>query len=71
MTRDLEGDFAAFVVADADGFVDPRDEDFAVADGAGARGGDDGLTAFSTISSATTVSSLTLGRRSTEYSRPR
>jgi hypothetical protein len=32
----LERVFAALVVADADGFVDAADEDFAVADAAGA-----------------------------------
>jgi len=37
----LERGFAAFVVADANGFVDAADEDFAVADAAGARGAED------------------------------
>ena len=32
----LEGGFAAFVVADADGFVDAADEDLSVADAASA-----------------------------------
>jgi hypothetical protein len=35
--------FAAFVIADADGVIDVADEDFAVADPAGAGGADDGL----------------------------
>jgi hypothetical protein len=38
----LERCFAAFVVADADGLVDAADEDFAVADAAGAGGAADG-----------------------------
>src|ERR1700691_3614624 len=42
-SRCLEGGFTAFVVADADGFVDAADEDFPVADAAGAGGADDGL----------------------------
>jgi tellurite resistance protein len=36
----LEGGFAALVVADADGFLDRAQEDFAVADVAGASGAD-------------------------------
>ena len=38
----LKRRFAVFVVADSDGFVDAGDEDFAVADFAGAGGADDG-----------------------------
>src|SRR5580658_6415021 len=39
----LKRRFAAFVVADANGFLDPADEDFSVADAAGPGGADDGL----------------------------
>ncbi len=42
----LEGGFAVFVVADSDGFVDAGDEDFAVADFAGAGCADDGGDGF-------------------------
>ncbi len=46
----LEGGFAAFVVADADGFIDLADEYLAVADTAGAGRAYDGLNcAFSAI----------------------
>jgi hypothetical protein len=42
----LKGSFATLVVADADGFVDAADEDFAVADVAGACGVEDGPDDF-------------------------
>jgi len=42
----LEGGFAAFVVADADGFFDAADEDLAVADATGAGCGADGVDGF-------------------------
>ena len=67
----LQGSFAAFVVADADGFVNAADEDFAVADAACAGGGDDGLHGFLLQIVGKDELDLTLGRRSTVYSRPR
>ena len=62
---------AALVIADADGLVDARQKNLAVADLAGAGGIGDGLDARSTISSGSTTSTFTLGSRSTVYSRPR
>ena len=68
----LKDAFAAFVVANADCFVDPREKDLSVANFAGAGAAFAiACTAFSTASSARTISSFTLGIKSTVYSRPR
>src|SRR5204862_4700651 len=44
--KSLQRAFAAFVVADANRFVDAGEKNFAVADVAGAGGGDDGFDRF-------------------------
>jgi len=67
----LEGGFASLVVADADGFVDAADEDFAVSDAAGAGRAENGLDGLVFPSSLTIISILILGSRSTVYSLPR
>jgi hypothetical protein len=62
----------ALAGADAQRGFDGDDENLAVADAAGLRGGGDRLDhAIGEASSSTTTSSFTLGRKSTTYSAPR
>ena len=63
--------FADLFRANAHSVLDRENENFAVADFAGLGGATTTVTALSTMSSASTTSTFTLGRKSTVYSLPR
>ena len=63
--------FADLFRADAHGVLDREHENLAVADLAGLGRATTTVTALSTMSSASTTSTFTFGRKSTVYSLPR